>query len=194
MESQRVFLAFKLPKALTNKILKYQYKLDPLVFRKEPENQLHLTLLFLGELNKEQIALLEQIVNSLIKTFTPSPLFFSSINYGPSLTNPRLVWLKGKPNKSLEQFHSQLQQELSKQINFQIDTHRFFPHVTIARINNNFQQPLPSSQSIYAPLYFSFIPKSLWLIQSQLFKTGAHYTDLKEFKLLSSPKIKYERN
>jgi len=118
---------------------------------------------------------------NLTKNFQPQPLKFTNITYGPSAQNPRLIWLQGEPNKSLEQLKTNLEKEFINKINFKKENRFFLPHITLARIKINALPYLPSPFKINAFLSFSFIPQSLWLIESQLQSKGAQYTDLKEF-------------
>lgn len=185
MSEPRLFLALKLPPNFLKRLEEYQNQLDQKYFKIIPLNQLHLTLLFLGETPLEKVEPLKQVIERMAADFQPSPLIFETIEYGPFLSNPRLIWLKGIPNSSFINFKTQLRNEIQKELKLDLsaDQQVFLPHITLARFKNHFATPLPPLPDSSFFYHFSFVPNQLWLIQSILHKTGPQYFDLAQFKL-----------
>ncbi len=93
----------------------------------EPEN-LHITLKFLGEIEKEKIETIKQKLSKI--KFSPLNLHLESVGVFNFKGNPRILWLKvaGK-----EIFNLQKQIDLSLKEEFPPEK-RFMSHLTIARI------------------------------------------------------------
>lgn len=182
MESKRLFLAFKLPENLLIQLQEYQKQLDSQIFRIVDKDQLHLTLIFLGEVPQEKIEFLKDIITFHTQNFTPQYIQFSEIKYGPNDKFPRLIWLQGVADISLEQLKKNLEKDLRLKAKLDLKNghQKFLPHITLARIKS-FSSNLPLEAQIKTNINFSFSPLSLWLIESQLHKKGAQYFDLKEF-------------
>lgn len=193
MPNHRLFLAIKLPQELLAQLHSYQEQLNPQIFRVVEEDKLHLTLIFLGYVEEEKIKEIQDIIFEITQNFQPQPIQFLEITYGPaSLTGepnlkfPRLIWLQGLPNNSLEQLKKVLEKEFRTKTKIDLkEEHRsFLPHITLARIKTLPLNNLPSKTEINTQIHFSFSPSSLWLIESHLHKESAQYIDLKEFSFV----------
>ena len=196
MSNHRLFLAIKLPQELLAQLHSYQEQLNPQIFRVVEEDKLHLTLIFLGYVEKEKIKTIQDITLEITQNFQPQPIRFLETGYGPNPKFPRLIWLEGFPNQSLEQLKRVLEKELrdKAKITLEEENRLFLPHITLARIKTPpptfnvgpgaFNAPpsnLPPKRKINTQIHFSFSPPSLWLMESQLHKEGAQYIDLAEF-------------
>ncbi len=184
MINKRLFLAIKLPKELKENLLVYQKNhLGSSIFKKVGEQNLHLTILFIGQVQESQISLVEEVIAREVKRVRVPNINFQMIEYGPYYSHPRLVWLKGDYNSNLEKLRDNLVAELLG-LNILIPMQKtdFVPHITLARIRQYSSFPLPPTQQIVQPLPFSFVPSSAWLIESHLSVKGAEYLDLAQFK------------
>jgi len=194
MPNHRLFLAIKLPQELLAQLHKYQKQLNPQFFRLVEEDKLHLTLIFLGYVEEEKIKTILDITLEITKNFQPQPIQFLDIVYGPTSAKatagrpnpkfPRLIWLEGMPNHSLEQLKKALEKEFrtKAKIDLKEENRLFLPHITLARIKTPLPNNLPLETKINTQIHFSFSPSSLWLMESHLYREGAQYTDLAEFR------------
>jgi len=189
MPNHRLFLAIKLPQELLAQLHSYQEQLNPKFFRLVEEDKLHLTLIFLGYVEEEKIKTIQNITLEITKNFQPQSIQFLDIAYGPACAGrpnpkfPRLIWLEGMPNHSLEELKKALEKEFQTKakIDLKEENRLFLPHITLARIKTSLPNNLPLETRINAKMNFSFSPSSLWLMESQLHKEGAQYTDIAEF-------------
>ena len=203
MPNHRLFLSIKLPQELLAQLHSYQEQLNPKFFRLVEEDKLHLTLIFLGYVEEEKIKTIQTITLEITKNFQPQSIQFLDIAYGPACAGrpnpkfPRLIWLEGMPNNSLEQLKKALEKEFQTkaQIDLKEENRLFLPHITLARIKASpptfnvgpgaFNAPpnnLPLETRINTKMNFSFSPPSLWLMESHLRREGAQYIDLEEFR------------
>jgi len=193
MDLKRLFLAIKLPQELLAQLQNYQEQLNPQAFRIVEEDKLHLTLIFLGYIEEEKIKTIQDIALEITKNFQPQPIQFLETAYGPTSAKatagrpnpkfPRLIWLEGSSNQSLEQLKMVLEKDLRAKAKISLEEeHRsFLPHITLARVKTPPPNNLPPETKIKTKINFSFSPSSLWLMESQLHKEGAQYIDLEEF-------------
>jgi len=184
MAFRRLFFAIKLPQELLAQLHKYQEQLNPQTFRIVEEDKLHLTLIFLGYAEEEKIKTIQDITLEITKNFQPQVIQFLDTAYGPNPKFPRLIWLRGSSNQSLEQLKRVLEKELrdKAKISLEEESRPFLPHITLARIKTSLPSNLPLETKINAKMNFSFLPQSIWLMESHLHKEGAQYIDLEEFR------------
>lgn len=184
MNLRRLFLAIKLPQELLAQLHKYQEQLNPKFFRLVGEDKLHLTLIFLGYVEEEKIKTIQDITLEITKNFQSQSIQFLETAYGPNPKFPRLIWLEGMPNHSLEQLKRALEKEFQTKakIDLKEENRLFLPHITLARIKTPLPNNLFPETKINTKMNFSFSPPSLWLMESHLHKEGAQYIDLEEFR------------
>jgi 2'-5' RNA ligase len=98
------------------------------------ENQLHLTLKFLGDIDEALIQKISATLSSISSNFQIFTLTFSEIGWFPNINNPRVIWLGiEKGTEPLIALNEILETELEK-IGFKRDGRKFTPHLTLARI------------------------------------------------------------
>lgn len=190
MPNHRLFFAIKLPQELLTQLHSYQEQLNPKFFRLVEEDKLHLTLIFLGYVEEEKIKTILDLTLEITKNFQPQSIQFLDIAYGPACAGrpnpkfPRLIWLEGMPNHSLEQLKKALEKEFQTKakIDLKEENRLFLPHITLARIKTPLPNNLPLETRINTKMNFSFSPPSLWLMESHLRREGAQYIDLEEFR------------
>lgn len=145
---------------------------------------LHLTLSFIGDVNKTKIPDLVQEIEQ-VSGQSSFKLSIEGTGVFPNEKRLRILWLginKGK-NKLIE-----LQQTIDKAVipfkqSERLDNFR--PHITIARVKRNVKvwkiNIREFLNTIYAPI--EFYVNSVVLYESELHPKGAHYTKIKEFSL-----------
>jgi len=181
----RIFIASHLPEDVKKALLDYQQKkLSNSCFRLVPEQALHLTLIFIGDVWDNDLFKVVQACESALKSFFPIRVELNKITFGPMPHNPRLVWAEGKDSEELSQLYQALEQELiNKEIKFKIENRLFKPHITLARINKENCASLPSLSEIETKIEESFMINEISIIESELKRSGPKYTDLNTFPL-----------
>ena len=146
-----------------------------------PEN-IHLTLLYLGDIRVKDIL---HLITSLKKQITSNDFQLTITGTGvfPPSKSPKVLWLgisKGIDKLKL------LQYQVEKSVRECIDNYEnntFIPHISIARIQKLHGKidVLPFLSSVYSPIELDV--NSICLYESQLSSEGAQYTLLNAFPL-----------
>lgn len=111
-KKHRIFAAIPIPQNFLDSLARH---LQP--FRKLPvrfgliENW-HLTVAFFGYISGEEIRELKTIINSLSKTLRIFVLTSTSIDFAPSKTIKRMLWLNFAPSKDFEDLTFKLEKEI----------------------------------------------------------------------------------
>jgi 2'-5' RNA ligase len=171
----RLFLGLPIPHELAQALTRLTQAIElPKGRRTAPEN-LHLTLVFLGEVAEPKLPPIEQELFEL--HFAPFPLKLTSLN-----TFPRagILFAEVEPTRPLLHLQAMLAASMTR-CGFAPEDGAYHPHVTLARLHgplrlNKSQQALPPS------LQRSFRADTVNLYRSNLSPTGAHYEILAQKK------------
>ncbi len=156
---------------------------------------IHLTLAFLGELDDEQLGKALDAVEEAAQKAAPFEYRSKGLGTFGSQQQPRVIWIgvedlpTGKIQGSpLHYAHRMLSRSLESR-GFELEKRPFSPHLTLARI----KQPLSfeSRQSLQRLLHSRlsaatsaiYPAHSLCLMKSELSRSGAKYSCLKECPL-----------
>lgn len=171
----RVFIAIEIPENYRREIQKIQNSLPEFSGKKTEIENLHLTLKFLGEIEKEK---LEKIKERLEKIKFPK--FESEIKeIGVFEENfIRIVWLKMTNCDKLQKEIDRALAGLFK------PEKRFMGHLTIARVKNvkNKGEFLENLKKIKIPA-MKFMVDKFYLKESVLKNNGPEYKTIEEYKL-----------
>ncbi|MDF2182959.1 RNA 2',3'-cyclic phosphodiesterase [Neptuniibacter sp. CAU 1671] len=165
----RIFTAIDLPEALLDELsLRLPTELSDTV-RWAPLDQLHLTLVFIGEVSPHRLdPLLEAIAEV---EFSPVSIHCREVGSFSS----GILWLGVEPSEAL----LRLQQKLHRIIHgqgFQLPRRRYRPHITLARGKAVDAGTMAVLANRMAGFEFSFETDAFCLKSSQLRQEGAVYT------------------
>ncbi|MEA2020612.1 MAG: RNA 2',3'-cyclic phosphodiesterase [Patescibacteria group bacterium] len=179
----RVFLAIDILRKNRETLLETQSKIRKAVIcggniRWLQVNALHLTVVFVGELEREGLACLENAVATAVSGVDPFTIRFSKVECFPTSRKPRVIVLNA--GKGFAEFRK-LQKAVSKSLREAGVKHADPnpPHITLARVKTG---------PVHIPDDFEVAPFSLGvgtivLKKSTLLPKGAEYTTLAEFQL-----------
>jgi RNA 2',3'-cyclic 3'-phosphodiesterase len=199
----RTFIALELNEELQQFLAEIIHQLSqalPDVRWVDPHG-IHLTLAFLGELDDEQLGEAFHAVAAAAQKSIPLEYRIKGLGIFGSQQQPRVIWIgvedmpSGKIQGSPLHFaHRLLSRELGSR-GFALDKRPFSPHLTLARI----KQPLSleARQRLQRLLHSSLAAtssaiyhvQSLCVMKSELSRSGAKYTCLKEYSLGSSESV-----
>lgn len=154
-----------------------------------PEN-LHITLLFLGEVRDKEMPFLAKVVETAVKDISPIALQLTKICYGPAKKiPPQFIWLEIAANKTLEKLVASLCKELGSlqivrnRVPYNLYGRDFEGHVTLGRIKEWIWKRIdPEEQpEIVKEINLKFTANSIEIMQSQLKRTGPEYKILQSF-------------
>ena|SRR2546428_549545 len=153
---------------------------------------IHLTLAFLGELTDEQLDSVIAATQVAARQAVPFKYCLKGLGIFGSPHQPRVIWMGIEDLPSGQIYGSPLQQlhrVLTKELElhgFEVEKRPFSPHLTLARNKRplsldeqqHLQRLLHSKQAgESSPIYGV---KHLCVMKSELYRTGAKYTCLRE--------------
>ncbi len=174
-----LFFAIDLPDSLKDKITKRLQEFDfPFKIKYTPKENLHLTLLFLGNIPTDQLFLIVKIAGDVIEKFKVINLYGTDINVAPSNSCARMLWLNFEENEDLENIKHQLTKKLEEsKITFQKECRKMKLHITLAR----FEPTRINFEKIRFPIHFK--TNEIFLMERQLQKPHPVYLPLQRFLL-----------
>ena len=130
----RLFVGIDLPYKLKETLLQFQSELRSLGVKGswKSEENFHLTLEFLGELDQEKIITLTEALSKVARINKPFKLSLGGIGAFPTMTRPHTLWTA--PMGSLSEL-SRLRDEIHLELanhGFVLENRQFKPHITIA--------------------------------------------------------------
>ena len=188
MHLHRIFIAINLPENIRKELVNFQAKWPELPIRwVKPEN-LHITLIFLGRLNDEEVLTLCNITRNVAKNHNVFLIKLNKICYGPpKKLPPRMIWVEGEKSKELLELKNDLENNLTGKISFSPENRSFSPHITLGRIRRwEWRQIEPEDRpKVEEDISLSFEVNSIEVMESELKRGGAEYTVLESCHLKS---------
>jgi len=197
----RIFIAVNLSEDIKQKFREYQDKIEELFipYRSEasgsgpvrwtkPEN-LHITLIFLGYLENEDLAKICQITKEVASKHQPFSISLNKIIYGPpKKMPPRMVWVEGEKSEELGNLRKDLETAVFStpiKTSQEPENRSYTPHITLGRIRQwEFRRIDPEERpQIDEDISLNFEVNSIEVMESQLERDGPEYTILESFEL-----------
>ncbi len=184
IEKIRCFIAINFPdwfKEEVEEILMKLKKANPrLDVRWVRASNSHLTLHFLGYLDKEKLDEVKRVLSYIIPQTPLISLRLEGFNYFPSPQRPRVFFIELKEDKGvLVSCQKRIGQELEK-IGIRTEKRPWRSHLTLARLGISRPLKMPSfdfSKTNPIPV------RSIELMKSRLFPQGPQYTIIQSFPL-----------
>ena len=131
----RSFLAFELPVDIKRIIVKVSEDVRqlPLNVRRVNVDNIHITTVFMGDVQEEQIGPIQDVVKDVCQGYGPFSIAIKGIGLFGSRRNPRVLWigLDGAIDR-MACFRDDLQKGL-RPFGIKEETRRFKPHLTLGR-------------------------------------------------------------
>ena len=194
---KRLFIAINLPlelkRTLKEKEKEISNAFDEQVVKAklfkwvETEN-LHITLLFLGQVGDNEALKLREVINSVVEKYKPIEIKTKKLCYGPpKVMPPRLIWLELEKNSQLANLAHDLQEAaLKTSILCDRDERGFSGHITLARLKEwAFKRIEPEERpDINQDFSAKILVNSIELMESVLKRAGPEYIVVQSFPLV----------
>src|SRR5262245_32157842 len=140
MARLRTFIAVELEKGIRSRCVALQQSLGRSggeVKWVEPDN-IHVTLLFLGEVDEREVHELCRAVCETCSGFEPFALSVEGLGCFPNARRPRVVWVGvGAGAARLVALHDALETPLLELGCYRREERRYTPHVTLGRVKSD---------------------------------------------------------
>ena len=147
------------------------------------EDNLHLTLKFLGNIPVADIPKVSGAVERATKSVSPFELTFSDCGTFPAHGRPSVLWI-GTQASGLQGLYAAIEKELAA-VGFARESRSFHPHLTIARLRH--AQGAGQLAERHKTLGFAPIASAVSevvVFKSELFKDGSKHTAISRHNLL----------
>jgi 2'-5' RNA ligase len=184
----RSFLAFELPLEIKNVVARVSEELrqSTLNARWVKVDNIHLTVVFMGNIETEDIPAIAGGVKEVCQAFGAFDLSLKGIGCFPNRRNPRVLWLGLDGDlEPMSEFRDALQGHLTD-FGIKEEKRKFKPHLTLGRFRKPKKMDSKEDQllSKYEDISSSVCSlKELILFKSDLKPTGAVYTKVEAWPL-----------
>lgn len=185
-KKHRIFIAVNLPKDVRRVLARYQEKWAELPAKWTPEDNLHITLLFLGDLTDQELGEVCMIAKEVAKDHQSLDIQLTKVAYGPDeKIPPKMIWASGERSKELSALKNDLENALLEKVNFIPDKRGLTPHVTLARIAAfAWRQINPEERpEIASDTDLLFTAETIEVMESEMVKGGPRYTVIESVEL-----------
>ncbi len=175
----RLFIAIKVPQFQKLNEIYNEIKLSGADVKLVEPNNIHITLIFLGEVPDNKVDLVKEALSSL--QFNKFKVVMKGMGTFPSITKPRVIWVgisEGFPQ--LRDIRSFLLKELRSRGIRPEDEKEFVPHITLGRVkgpSNLFNLSNIINQH-YDDYFGDFIVDKVILYKSTLTPKGPIYDEI----------------
>ncbi len=187
-QKHRIFIAINLPKEIKEKLAVYQKKWAELPIRWTRLDNIHITLVFLGYVNNEELLETCKITKEVASKHPSFYLNLNKICYGPEGKKPpRMIWAAGEKSQEFAFLKDDLDKSLtwSPSIRFMSEKREFSPHITLGRIRQwEWRRIEPEERpEIEEEINLSFSVNTIEIMESLLKRKGPEYTILESAPL-----------
>jgi 2'-5' RNA ligase len=184
----RIFIAINLPEDVKKELVSFREKWPDLPIRWTQKENLHITLVFIGNTSDEDLLNIFKTVREAASRHKSFAINLNRISYGPPKKPPRMVWAIGEKSKELAELKDDLENgllNLGGQKYKVLESQPFSPHITLGRIKEwEFRKIDPEERpAINEEVSLSFEVKSIELMESELRRAGPEYTILESAQL-----------
>jgi 2'-5' RNA ligase len=206
---RKIFIAINLPENIKRKLAEYESKWPGLPARWTKINNIHITLVFLGYLDDEELVEVCKITKEVASRNSPFQVVLNKICYGPPRPHTkreqlvideqvgeassrygvgaRMVWAVGEKSEEFSALREDLNKSFlqSEKIRFSSEERAFCPHITLARISQwEWRKVEPEERpEINEDISLVFGVSSIEIMESELKRGGAKYTILESHNL-----------
>lgn len=147
------------------------------------EENLHITLRFLGEIEEEDIEKIENTLYPLFSKYDSLNLNFHNFGIFPGIKHPRVLWIGSDYEPSFQKLYKEFNMVIEK-LGFPEDK-PFLPHITLGRIKYMHKRDLNGLKEFINTFSISYKEKveKIDLMRSVLTSKGPIYTVIRSFYL-----------
>lgn len=186
MNMLRAFIAIKLPVELQNAISRSIGQLKKAsgnsCVRWVPEENIHLTLNFLGDVPPSNVDLIKQMLSAEANKHPRFQISVGRLGAFPNSKRPRIIWLGVEAPPELAVLQREIESGAAR-LGYPPEDRPFSPHLTLGRVRENISKSeltalCASLESTKIGVLGTPQVESIHLFKSDLLPSGAVYTQL----------------
>jgi len=179
--SKRLFTAIPLDKDSLRALEKYRDTMgkDTPFFHWTQINNLHITLVFFGDVSEEKIPALSEELEKIAANTKSFNLIFDHAIYAPPNRPTSMIWFKMKESEDFFNLAESIN-KINKNKKEQLD---FIPHITLARLKNDALVPRLPKLEPTGIENFKLKIENFDLMESKLTPSGPIYKTLDKYNL-----------
>jgi len=178
----RSFIAVEIPKDVRDGIGGLQANFKSAAgssVRWVANDNLHLTLIFLGEIEETFLNKVKEQLTLAVKTIKSFEANLNGLGAFPSQRSPRIIWIGMDKGKDEVINLQAMAEKPLVTIGYKPEDRKFHPHLTIGRVKGIVKEPAKIFETNYTSRNFPV--KSIVLFKSTLRPEGPIYEKLQEF-------------
>jgi 2'-5' RNA ligase len=149
-----------------------------------PEENLHLTLKFLGETEEGRLDEIKDALHKKLSHYRPFYIKIGGVGYFPAGRNPRVIWVGIEEPGSLADIYTEVENAMVK-FGYPPEQRPFSPHLTIGRARSpkRVAEVIRRLEEFRTVSFDEFVVTAVTLMKSELKPGGAEYSGLTEISL-----------
>jgi|SRR3989344_1825359 len=182
----RTFIAINLPHDIKKRLAGFEKKYQDVPAKWTGIDNLHITILFLGDLIDQELAQVCKISGEVVKNHNSFNVSLEKIAYGPEgKLPPRYIWAGGGESKELSSLKKDLESALFEVVKFKLDKNIFTPHITLAKIKEWEWRRIETEErpEVGENLDTTFTVESIEVMESELKRGGPQYVVVESHQL-----------
>src|SRR5699024_1120354 len=177
---RRVFFGLAIPANIQQHLLQVRAEVAGASWQRA--EQLHLTSLFLGDLNDELLQAIRAAARQV--HLAPFTLQVSTLGCFGTPHTPKHLWAGVKPKEAVTHLHEALKNQ-AQHAGLPTEHRTYCPHITLARFNRKPGSVAPLLAEYSATKFGSFTVNEFLLYESQPNPEGSVYTVLERYPLVA---------
>lgn len=160
---RKIFISINIPERIKKRLIKTAEKWKDLPVKWVREENLHVTLFFLGYIDDQTMTKTCQLVRETVSGEDIFDLEFDRIELAPDQKDPKMIWLSGNPSEELLALYEKIEKKLGI---FTASKKSFRPHITLGRIRKRKWQELETSPEISEKISMGLTVESIDIMAS----------------------------
>lgn len=178
---RKIFISINIPSKTKKRLFLATEKWQNLPIKWIKEDNLHITLFFLGYIETEAIPEICQKVREACEKKDIFDLDFSKIELAPNIDDPQYVWVSGEPSEELRSLHEEIEKALGI---FYSSKKSFRPHITLGRLRKKKWVELEKKPDISQSLSFVIPVESIDVMASDFGEGDSEYSIIETCSLV----------
>ena len=176
----RLFIAALIPESTKKEISNFISLLEDgnSGVKWETPEKLHITLKFLGKVDKETYKKLKDALKAELFDFASFKLSIKELSVFPNYRKPRVIVLKLKECSHIKELQKRVE-NVCIDNGFNAEQRRFIPHITIGRVKSSFNHNKDTNNYRFHEFYVNNVA----IVESEISFKGSRYTKLDVFDL-----------